>query len=224
MTDYEVSGNAFWRNLTQLLSLIVLGYLAKTLIFDHAFDKHWVEHVLVEQGALSYLYLFGVGALATMVGLSRQLVAFLVAYAFGFWGGLLLSTAAATAGCMLAYYYSHYIGRHYLRARFGRAIGKVQGFLKQDTLVKTIVIRLLPIGSNLVTNIAAGLCGVRQPSFFAGSFVGYLPQMAVFSLAGSGISLDSRVELILSGVLMVVSSLLGVYLYRRYRRSRYLQQ
>jgi uncharacterized membrane protein YdjX (TVP38/TMEM64 family) len=58
---------------------------------------------------------------------------------------------------------------------------------------------------------------VRSLPFFAGSGVGYLPQTLVFALAGSGVNFNPAFRLTLAGVLFVVSSLIGVWLYRRHR-------
>ena len=81
----------------------------------------------------------------------------------------------------------------------------------------TIIIRLLPIGSNLITNIAAGITRVRQEPFFIGSFIGYLPQMIIFSLIGSGIEVLSIWKISTSIVLFIISSILSAYLYREYQ-------
>ena len=84
----------------------------------------------------------------------------------------------------------------------------------------TLLIRLLPLGNNLVTNLAAGVSSVKATPFFLGSTIGYLPQTLVFSLVGSGISVDQELRIAISIFLFVISGLIGVSLYRKYRKGR----
>jgi uncharacterized membrane protein YdjX (TVP38/TMEM64 family) len=83
----------------------------------------------------------------------------------------------------------------------------------------TLVIRLLPVGHNASTNLLAGVSGVRALPFLAGSLLGYVPQNLVFALAGSGVNIEPGARLTLAVLLFVVSSLIGVWLYRRHRQA-----
>ena len=56
--------------------------------------------------------------------------------------------------------------------------------------------------------------------FIAGSAVGYVPQMMVFALVGSGIGLDPVFRIGLSAVLFMVSGFLGIHLYRKHRHGK----
>lgn len=78
------------------------------------------------------------------------------------------------------------------------------------------------MGSNLITNLAAGVAGVRGIPFFAGSILGYLPQTVVFALLGSGIQVDPVFRIGASVVLFVASGVMGVWLFRRFRHGRHL--
>jgi uncharacterized membrane protein YdjX (TVP38/TMEM64 family) len=80
------------------------------------------------------------------------------------------------------------------------------------------------VGSNVVTNLIAGVSRIPRPAFFLGSLVGYLPQTLIFALAGSGLTVGSRWQLGLSILLFVVSGLLGVRLYRKLRHGRSIAQ
>ena len=84
----------------------------------------------------------------------------------------------------------------------------------------TLLIRLLPVGSNLATNLIAGVSSAGGIAFIGGSTVGYIPQTVVFALLGSGINLDPEIRISLSVALFFVSATLGVYLYRRYKRGK----
>src|SRR3546814_4939667 len=88
----------------------------------------------------------------------------------------------------------------------------------------SLLLRLLPVGSNALTNLAAGVSGVRAIPLFVGSLIGYVPQTVIFTLLGSGIHLDPQIRIAASVVLFVVSGALGIYLFRRYRKSRAMDQ
>lgn len=83
----------------------------------------------------------------------------------------------------------------------------------------TLLIRLLPVGNNLLTNLAAGISSIRPTAFFSGSYLGYLPQTLVFALVGSGVNISQPLKIGLAAALFVVSGLLGVYLYRHHRHG-----
>jgi uncharacterized membrane protein YdjX (TVP38/TMEM64 family) len=93
----------------------------------------------------------------------------------------------------------------------------IDRFLAKSPFTKTIVIRLLPIGNNLVTNLVAGVSHVSGLSFVMGSMIGYLPQMAIFALMGKGVIVLSIWKVVLSIALFVISSLLSVRLYKQYK-------
>ncbi|MFV0349897.1 MAG: SNARE associated Golgi protein, partial [Halodesulfovibrio sp.] len=58
---------------------------------------------------------------------------------------------------------------------------------------------------------------ISSVSFLGGSALGYVPQTFIFALLGSGVNVDPVWRTTISAVLMVVSSLLGYRLYRKYR-------
>ncbi len=84
----------------------------------------------------------------------------------------------------------------------------------------TLLIRFLPLGSNFLINLAAGVSRVPALPFISGSAIGYVPQMVVFALMGSGIGLDPELRISLSAVLFMLSGFLGIHLYRKHRHGK----
>ena len=105
---------------------------------------------------------------------------------------------------------------------FSERIRQVDNFIRENTFMMALLIRLLPLGSNWMVNIAAGVSGVRSVPFFTGSALGYVPQMLIFSLLGSGARVDEFWQVVLAMVLFVVAAVIGGYLYRKYRRGKIL--
>lgn len=166
-------------------------------------------------GPIGYFLL---GALFTGFGGPRQVVSFFAAYFFGFAGGLVLALAATLGGCMLALLAAsgfREAARRFIRGRLDVAVQ----LWARNTFVFTLILRLLPFTSNLVTNLAAGATGMPRGPFLAASAVGYLPQTFVFALMGSGVNVGSRAQIALSILLFGLSVLIGIWTWARYRKE-----
>jgi uncharacterized membrane protein YdjX (TVP38/TMEM64 family) len=214
-----MSPRAILKGLLLIASLVAMGFLAKEGHLADMLSERWIDAEVRGKGWSGDLIFLAMGALTTALGFPRQVVAFLGGYAFGFVSGTALSLVAALLGCLLAFFYARWFGRSLIAHRFPGRIRKVDDFLRDHPFSMAVVIRLLPVGSNLVTNLLAGVTSVLVTPFFAGSAVGYLPQTLVFALAGSGVNFDPVLRLTLAGVLFVVSSLIGIWLYRRHRHG-----
>ena len=144
----------------------------------------------------------------------RQLLAFVGGYVYGVFAGTAFSLLLALGGCVVAFYCSRYLLGAYVQRRFAPMIRVLNRFIARDVFVKVLILRLQPLGTNLMTNLAAGISNIRPVAFFASSAVGYIPQMLVFALAGSGVRVGSNTQLLLSIVLLAIAVALGWWLYR----------
>ncbi len=202
-----------------LTSLALLGFLASHFQFSEMLSQHWIDSEVRGKGWMGILLFLAVGGLATALSVPRQIVAFLGGYAWGFAAGTGLATLATVFGCIVGFFYARWLGRGFVQKRFPGRIRKLDEFLHRHPFSMSLVIRLLPVGHNASTNLLAGVSSARPLPFFAGSGLGYLPQNLVFALAGSGVNLDPELRMTLAVLLFVISSLLGVWLYRRYRKD-----
>lgn len=206
-----------FRGLLVIAALVLVGYLLKDVL-----DQQWVDSQIRGQGVLGELLFVLVCTLLGSIGLSRQVIAFLGGYAFGLGHGFVLSMLAVVAACMTTFYVSRFLLQAFMWRHFSERIRKVDGFIRENTFTMALLIRLLPLGSNWMVNIAAGVSGVRGVPFFSGSALGYVPQMLIFSLLGSGARVDEFWQIVLAMVLFVIAATIGGYLYRKYRRDRSL--
>jgi uncharacterized membrane protein YdjX (TVP38/TMEM64 family) len=202
------------------VSLAAIGLALKAAGLIDVIDEAWVDATIRGRGLSGYLIFLAVGWGLTSVGLPRQLVAFLAGYAFGFVLGTGLSLAATVMGCVTAFTFARLVGRDLVARRISGRIKRVENFLSDNPFSMTLLIRFLPLGSNFLTNLAAGVSGVRALPFFSGSALGYIPQMMVFALVGSGITLEPGHRISLSAVLFLVSGAIGIALYRKYRHGK----
>ncbi|MBX2884797.1 MAG: VTT domain-containing protein [Granulosicoccus sp.] len=190
---------------------LLYRYPLDTLV-DHAAIALWIDRWGVV-GTFAYILL---GTLATAAGLPRQLMAFIGGYSYGVALGLCLSLLAAIGGCFLCFQLSRRILRARVERRFTKTVQFLNRLMRDDAFLKIIVLRLQPFGTNLATNLAAGVTNLSTPVFIGSSFLGYIPQMLVFSLLGSGVRVQSSTQLTVSAILFFVSLILGLWLYRRH--------
>lgn len=207
------------KGLGLIASLAAIGFAVKALGISGMFDTHWLDEQVIGKGIAGEALFLALGALMCAVGVPRQIIAFGGGYAFGLIPGVLFSLVAQIGGCAISFFYARLFGRSFVKGRFGPRIAKVDTFLRGYPFSMTLLIRLLPVGSNIITNLAAGVTSVGAIPFLVGSAIGYAPQTIIFSLLGSGIHLDTVFRTILSIVLFVVSGLISVALYRRVRRK-----
>lgn len=203
------------RGLALLLSMTLVAYVIRSSRLDNVLDEAWLESEIRGQGLRGDLTFMVLAVVLAAIGLPRQIVSFAAGYAFGFSDGVLLALLATVSTCILTFTYARFLGRELVTRRFPDRVRRVDAFLMNKQFVMTLLIRFSPVGSNLATNLAAGVSGVRAASFVAASTIGYVPQTAVFALLGSGIEVDQGVRTGLSILLFTVSGLLGLYLYRR---------
>ena len=141
----------------------------------------------------------------------------MLGFALGGINGTLLSTLAAAIGATGCFLTARWLLRTPLSRRFNHRMQQFDCLFREQTLLKVLMVRLLPVGSNLVTNLVAGCSGIRFSPFLFGSTLGYLPQMLVFALAGAGIGNANAYQLAVSIGFFILASLIGAFLYHNQR-------
>jgi len=149
------------------------------------------------------------------IGLPRQVPAFVAGYAFGPAYGVVIALVAQVLACSLDFIWARAIGQEFVRRRFGKTLTKIDNTLAAQPFIATLTLRLMPVGSNILLNLAAGLSSVRALPFLAGSAIGFIPQTIVFAFFGQG-SAPSHVHmLVLGGAMLAASATMGMILVRR---------
>ena len=204
-------------------ALIGAGLLLETYKFQQIVDYFRFSPDAGAGWGQGRLAFFALSAAFTAMGGPRQAVAFFAAYFFGFTEGFLLALAATLAGCVGAV-----AAASSFRTAANRFVsGKLDVALqlwRLNPFEFSFLIRLLPVGSNLVTNLAAGATSIPLAGFLGGTLLGYIPQTLVFALMGSGVNIGSKFQIWLSIVLFAASLAIGVRIYARYRRDFKVRQ
>jgi uncharacterized membrane protein YdjX (TVP38/TMEM64 family) len=205
-----------------LCTLIAVGYVVETGLLTGMLSEDWIDREVRGKGVTGEMLFLAVGGLVTAVAVPRHIVSFLGGYAFGFGLGSLLAVVATEIGCLLDFFYARIIGRPLLSARLGARVRRIEDFLAANPFSMTLLIRLLPVGNNFATSVAAGVSRVPARPFLLGSLVGYIPQTLVFALAGSGVEMGAGFRVAMAVLFFVVSGAIGIWLYRRYRHGKSL--
>ena len=206
-----------FRGLLVIVLLVLLAWFVQDVL-----DKDRVDALVGERGVTGMLLFVSVCVLLGSIGLSRQLIAFLGGYAFGFSNGFILSMLAVVGACITTYTLSRGVLQRFLSGRLPARVQRIDRFLHDNTFSMAMLLRLLPLGSNWVINIAAGASSVRVVPFLLGSALGYIPQMVIFSLVGSGTRVSQFWQVAIAMALFVVAAVIGMALYRSVLRGRRL--
>ena len=212
----------FLRILAVFVLLVSIGFAVRLTQLDNFFSEAWIDSDIRGKGFTGEVAFVVVCSLATAVGMPRQIVSFLSGYAFGFFVGTCLALLATTIGCITTFSFARFVAQDFVKLRLKNKLLKVDRFLRENPFSMTLLIRFLPAGSNLITSLTAGVSSVSGVPFIVGSAIGFIPQTAIFALAGSGITLDGFFSVALSALLFIISVFLGIYLYRKFRHGKKL--
>ena len=215
-----MSWRVLLRGLVTIIALIAIGVLMhKTGIIDGV-DEHWVNRTIRGHGLSGILIFIIAGAVFTGIGAPRQAIALMGGYAFGAAAGTVYAVIATVIGCIGAVLYARFMGRRFVQKKFPDRVQKIDDFLRDNPFKMTLIIRLLPVGSNLATNLVAGVTSVSLFWFLLGSALGYIPQTLIFALIGKGVRIDGPWQITASVILFIISGIMGAHLFHKYRRNR----
>ncbi|MGI4747024.1 MAG: TVP38/TMEM64 family protein [Janthinobacterium lividum] len=200
-----------------LLVLVLLGVLLRHLPGAQGGLLPTVS--VLRDGLIGRLLFLIAGTVVCTVGMPRQVVCFAGGIAYGLLPGLLLSSVATVAGCLIGFLWARLAARDWARRRLehraGGWLARLDRFVSKHPFSAILTIRLLPVGSSLALNLAAGVLEVGTLPFLAATMLGSLPQTLIFTLLGSGTRIGHTTQVVLAILLFAVSGCLGVMLLRR---------
>lgn len=205
-----------------LAALIAIGITVESGVLSGLLSEDWIDREVRGRGITGGLLFVAAGALATALAVPRNVVSFLGGYAFGLAQGTLLALLAEALGCLITFCCARTFARRLVSERLGERARRIEDFLAANPFSMTLLVRLIPVGNNFATNMAAGVSRVRALPFLLGSLLGYLPKTFVFALAGSGIDTGAHLRVVLAVLVFLISGALGVWLYRRFRHGKTL--
>lgn len=201
--------------LTTVASLLLAITLATMFFGDYGVSIQLYLNALIPKtltGALTFILLL---TPALAIGLPRQIAALSAGFLFGAGFGVLLATISAIVSCLITLLLARKLLSNLVEQQYPEPLAKVSYFFSHHTFIKALIIRLVPAGSNFLTNVLAGTARTPISPFIFGSALGFIPQMTIFSLMGAGLQVNGQQQLMLSVVLLVMALLLSGYLYRK---------
>lgn len=203
-------------------ALIAVMLIAVALAFPllgHGSAQDALTQDLTQGGWRGGILFIALSTLLVAIGLPRQIPAFVAGYAFGPWFGLGLALIAQTMACALDFIWARAVARAFCRRKFGARLAWVDQRLARHPFIATLMLRLMPVGNNLLLNLAAGLTSVRIVPFLLASAIGFIPQTLIFAMFGRGSTHDHSYLLLLGGITFLASVGLGLFLLRQYRTA-----
>jgi uncharacterized membrane protein YdjX (TVP38/TMEM64 family) len=208
-----------WAAILLRLAALAALFVGAALLWRWS-APHWQALPTLAPSARAAL-LVGAGAVMTALGAPRQAVAFAAGAAFGLLPALALALAAQLGGCALDYLWAR-LARGLWRGKQGKGrdggkLGRLGQWRERLCAVPfraTLMLRLFPVGNNLLLNLAGGFLALPPLPFLAASLLGYLPQTLIFVLLARGARLGHGVEGVLSLILFLAATLAGYGLWR----------
>ncbi|GAN54856.1 TVP38/TMEM64 family protein [Tanticharoenia sakaeratensis] len=199
-----------WR---PLALIIVLAGLAWGVRFLPGV-RHWIE--LAEAGHLPMGWLLAGGILYCALGLPRQALSLACGLTCGTAIGMIVVSIATVLGSAIAYGAAAFG----IRPRHGTGrIGALRARLAARPFRAVLTLRLMPVGSAFLVNIASGAARIGFWPFVAATLIGSAPQSLIFVLLGAGTRIGQTTQLALAAALAVASLGLGMALMRGEERK-----
>jgi phospholipase D1/2 len=124
-----------------------------------------------------------IGNLA-MVPINFLLIA--VALVFPGWKGFLCGMLGALLAAVLQYYVGRWLGAGRAEEKFGKKFGErfenISHEIAKHGLSTVILLALIPVGPNVLTNLVAGICRIALWKVIVGTFIGFLPGLIIMNL------------------------------------------
>ncbi len=208
----------------KLFVLIVVGVLIANQLDNpvlvHLTDKNWLVGYIQQNGMAGEMVIFIFSVAFLSFSGPKQAIALVFGYLFNINLGVVLTLFACIFSATLNYYFARFILANWLYRRFPKKMTKFNSFASRKPFYKILLLRLFPIGNNVVTNVLSGSVRVPFFAFLSASALGYLPQIIVFALMGAGIHSSSNSMIYLSIFFGVLSAVLTGFLYRDHIKSR----
>ncbi|MBD1576540.1 MULTISPECIES: TVP38/TMEM64 family protein [Vibrio] len=204
-----------WLKLAALIVIILL--LISQLnnpVIAHIADKNWLVDYIGQNGIKGDVILLVTSIFFLAISGPKQVIALVFGYLYHIYLGTLLTIAVCVVAASINYTVAHFLLANILFKRFPNRMRKFNAFASRAPFTKILLLRLFPIGNNVVTNVLSGSVRVPLVPFFCASILGYLPQTIIFVLAGAGIKSPDSNLIYVSVGLGVVSTILTSLIYR----------
>ncbi|AUN97566.1 DedA family protein [Bacteriovorax stolpii] len=173
---------------------------------------------------LSFFFLFNMMMAALPVpGIS--MISFIGGMLFGFTKGALLSSIATAVGNLIGFLIARYFLQEWILKRYGENARIFKEEWQNEGTMALLSFRLFPFIPSFVANLIMGVSNLHWWTFFWASWVGRIPMVVVYTLAGVQFAKIEGLEDILSpkvALAFIILALLpwGFKLIKSYRDKK----
>ncbi len=199
-----------------LVGLVVAVFGLKLIAGGHAAEH--LEALVDAGGPLSVGVFILLAVTLVGLGLPRQIPAYIGGYAFGLWPGFWLAMLVQLLACAANFYWTRGLAHDWAARRFGASVRRLDQALAAQPFMTTLTLRLMPVGSNIATNLLAGVSSVPFRPFLLGSMLGFIPQTMIFALIGNGAQISHGWMIGFGAAACVISALFGIVMLRKHQR------
>lgn len=209
-------------------AFVLLVYVALTVLF--AWLAPWKQSLDGEGGSLrawlaaegdwAPVFFVGLNAAGVVLSLPRLAFAFLAGAVFGWQLGAPLAVLGTLLGSLVTFTWARWLGRPWVEARLAGRLGGLREACRDHGLLVNVVVRLAPVGSCHLTNLAFAVSPMPPGAFVLGTILGVLPDTIVYALIGSAAGGDSIDRLSWGLGLLALLGLLWFLLSRRSTLAR----
>jgi uncharacterized membrane protein YdjX (TVP38/TMEM64 family) len=178
------------------LVVVAIGLIAAMALgLPHQLSLHQLHRHRDQLEALAHshpiLAVLGyVGVYILAIGFSLPVAMVLTltgGFLFGPWVGGLAASVGATLGATLVFVVCRTAAGDVLRRRAGPTIARIEDGVLADAFSYVMMLRLLPVMSMTLANLALGFIEVPLRTFVVATFVGILPVSIIYADLGSGL-------------------------------------
>ena len=224
--DEPSSEPVSWKPLVKVCILVAVVVVCLILVKVAHLEKYfqdpdWRRHLKETVGArqLAILYIVA-GTPLIALGVPRIWYSFLGGALFGFLIGAAWGHMATMTGSILGFWFGHSLGREWVQRKFGKRFARLERRLHDEGFAILLLVRLCPIGNNMITNCLAGASAMRFWPFFSASVIGHLPLTVLFAMVGSGLVKGQHYQTTIGLAGFAVSMLIFVLYFRRSKLGR----
>jgi uncharacterized membrane protein YdjX (TVP38/TMEM64 family) len=183
----------------RLTVLALLAALVAGFFLSGAHHELEFEHIKARQQELEALYaaqplatvlaFFALYVVIATTSLPGGAVLTMAAGAlFGVALGAVLVSFASSIGATFAFLLSRYLLGEWVRARFGRALRRIDEGIERDGALYLFMVRLVPAIPFMLVNVGTGLTRMRPFTYYWVSQTGMLAGTLLFANAGKRLS------------------------------------
>lgn len=146
-----------------------------------------IEARLTDPGLATALLVAALYAVLTVGMVPGAALSLAIGALFGMPEGALVVFAGALAGATAAFLVARRLSRASVEAIAGRHVRRLDAHLERRGLLPVVVLRLAPFVPFNALNWAAGATALPLRTYVAGTAVGIVPGVVVFTAAGAGL-------------------------------------